>query len=46
MFYFRIIQAKVTDFFDTQLNSININPDFFRDFLKKWRKKNHLDKDN
>ena len=46
MFYFRVIQAKITDFFDTQLNSISLNPNFFRNFLKKWRKKNHLDKDS
>lgn len=45
MFYFRVIQAKITDFFDTQLNSISLNPYFFRDFLKKWRKKNRSDKD-
>lgn len=44
MFYFRIIQAKIIDFFDSQLNSIGVNPYFFRNFLKEWRKMNHLDK--
>lgn len=44
MYYYRVVQTKVTDVFNTQLNSISLNPYFFRDFLKKWRKKNKLDK--
>ena len=42
MFYKRIKQAKITDIYDARLNSIDINPTFFRNHLKKWRKKNLL----
>jgi len=42
LFYKRIKQAKFTDIYDTRLNSIDINPTFFRNYLKKWRKKNML----
>ncbi len=40
MFTQRIIQAKLTDIYDSRLNTINLNPSFFRKYLKKWRKKN------
>ena len=42
MFYRRIKQAKLTDIYDSRLNSIGVNPSFFRHYLKKWRKKNLL----
>ncbi len=44
MFYQRIKQAKLTDIYDSRLNSIGVNPSFFRRYLRKWRKKNQLDK--
>ena len=44
MFYFRIIQAKITDLYDCRLNSIGVNPYFFRIFLRKWCQLNHLNK--
>lgn len=44
MVYFQIVQAKITDIFDNRLNSIGVNPYYFRLFLRKWRQINQLTK--
>ncbi len=44
MLFFRIVQVKITDFYDCRLNSIGVNPYFFRLFLRKWCQMNQLTK--